>query len=243
MGPMIATFTDFGPNGPYLGQMEMATRAIAPTIPVIHLLSDAPVFDPWASAYLLAALAVETPPDTVLLCVVDPGVGGSRAPLAVRADGRWLVGPDNGLFELLIRRAACVEAWEIVWRPQRLSPSFHGRDLFAPIAARLALGENPEHVGLQPIPTPRQLDWPDDLAAVIYLDHYGNAWTGLRADTLKSAEIVVGGLRLTRVRTFGEVAGGVAFWYENSSGMVEIAVNGGRADLVTGIELGAIVTI
>jgi S-adenosylmethionine hydrolase len=240
---VIATFTDFGAHGPYLGQMEMAIRRIAPSIPVVHLLTDAPVFDPMASAYLLAALAVETPPETVLLCVVDPGVGGERIPVVIKADGRWLVGPDNGLFEPLIRRAAAVEAWEIVWRPQRLSATFHGRDLFAPIAARLAEGQGPEQAGLLPLPVPRRAGWPADLGRVIYMDHYGNAWTGLRAAMVDSEEIGVGGLRLRRARTFGEVARGAVFWYENSSGMVEVAVNGGRADRVAGVELGTIVTI
>jgi len=243
VGPMIATFTDFGPRGPYLGQMEMAVRAVAASVPVIHLLSDAPTFDPRASAYLLAALAEGTPPGTILLGVVDPGVGGERVPMVARVDGRWLVGPENGLFEPLIRRAGSVETWEIAWRPDRLSASFHGRDLFAPVAARLALGQSPEQAGLRSMAVPRRHDWPDDLARVIYLDHYCNAWTGLRAARIDSERITVGGHRLIRARTFGEVAKGSAFWYENSSGLVEVAVNGGRAESLTGIEFGAIVTI
>ncbi|WP_322096913.1 SAM hydrolase/SAM-dependent halogenase family protein [Paramagnetospirillum kuznetsovii] len=239
----MATFTDFGTQGPYLGQMEMAFRRLAPAVPVVHLLADAPVFDPMASAYLLAALAQDTPPGTVLLSVVDPGVGGDRIPMVVKVDGRWLVGPDNGLFEPLIRRAVSVEAWEIVWRPERLSATFHGRDLFAPVAARLALGQGPDAAGLRPMMVPRRPHWPDDLGRVIYFDHYGNAWTGLRAAMVEGEHMEVAGHRLRKARTFGELAPGEAFWYENSSGLVEIAVNGGRADRLSGIESGAFVTI
>lgn len=240
---MIVMFTDFGASGPYLGQMEMAIRGIAPTIPVIDLLSDAPCFDPRASAYLLAALVENCPKQAVILAVVDPGVGGDRRPLAVRVDGRWLVGPDNGLFELLIRRGTEVEAWEIVWRPERLSASFHGRDLFAPIAARLSLGQEPEEVGLRRIEPTRHCDWPDDLSSIIYTDCYGNAWTGLRVSHLSGARLMVAGQVLTRAETFSDVPAGAIFWYENSSGLVEIAVNRGRADRIPGIGLGSFITI
>lgn len=236
---MILTFTDFGTRGPYLGQMEMTLRLAAPGVAVIHLLADAPTFDPRASAYLLAAVTDRVPAGSVVLGVVDPGVGGRRAPLAVLADGRWFVGPDNGLFELVMRRAADVRAWEIVWRPDRLSATFHGRDLFAPVAARLALGEAPEAIGCVEVSPPRRPDWPDDLAAILYLDHYGNAWSGLREAAVPVDIINIGGLRLPRARTFGDVPAGSAFWHVNSSGLVEIAVNGGRADHVAEVRSGA----
>ncbi len=240
---MIVLFTDFGANGPYLGQMEMAIRRIAPSAVVVNLLADAPSFDPRASAYLLAALTVEVPEGAVVLGVVDPGVGGPRRPMVARVDGRWLVGPDNGLFELLLRRGSQIETWEIVWRPDRLSATFHGRDLFAPVAARLASGQALDQMGLRRIEPPRRPDWPDDLASIIYTDYYGNAWTGLRAAAVSGDWIMVGGQRLGRARTFGDVAVGSAFWYENSCGLLEVAVNGGRADRLGGIELGTAVTI
>jgi len=243
LAPAIATFTDFGAHGPYLGQMELAIRAESPDVAVVHVLADAPVFDPRAAAYLLAALAAASPPATVWLAVVDPGVGTDRRPMAARVDGRWFVGPDNGLLELVTRRGGAVEVFEIVWRPARLSSTFHGRDLFAPIAARLAAGAPPAAAGLSPMAVPARPDWPDDLARVIHLDHYGNAWTGLRAAAVTGTTLGVGGHRLAHARTFGEAAPGQAFWYENSSGLVEIAVNGGRADELAGVTLGAIVTI
>ncbi|MGO8915196.1 MAG: S-adenosyl-l-methionine hydroxide adenosyltransferase family protein [Stellaceae bacterium] len=145
---MIVLFTDFGAGGPYLGQVKAVLYGAAPTIPVIDLMADAPAHDPMSAAYLLAAYVSEFPHGTVFLAVVDPGVGSGRRAVAAEIDGRWYVAPDNGLLEPLLRRAKVARAWEIAWRPERLSASFHGRDLFAPIAARLARAE---HVlGLSP---------------------------------------------------------------------------------------------
>jgi S-adenosyl-L-methionine hydrolase (adenosine-forming) len=103
---MIALFTDFGLNGPYTGQMKAVLHRTAPDTPVVDLFADAPVGNPKASAYLLAAYAPWFPTGTIFLCVVDPGVGGARPAIIVEADGRWYVGPGNGLFELVQRRAA-----------------------------------------------------------------------------------------------------------------------------------------
>src|SRR5262245_5142495 len=98
---MIVLFTDFGLSGPYTGQMKAVLGQMAPGTPVIDLFADAPVGNPKASAYLLAAYAAWFTTGTIFLCVVDPGVGGARLPVIVEADGRWFVGPDNGLFELI----------------------------------------------------------------------------------------------------------------------------------------------
>lgn len=244
MAPLIATFTDFGLEGPYLGQVKAALLRDAPGVPVIDLMADAPDRAPRAAAYLLAVLAPEMPVGSVLLCVVDPGVGGGRRALVVEADGRLLVGPDNGLFEPLLRRAAAPRCWEIVWRPERLSASFHGRDLFAPVAARLARGDCPETAGCRAVPPPRREDWPDDLPEIIYFDRYGNAITGLRADCIAAgAGLTVGGRRLPAARTFGDVPRGDAFWYANSSGLVEISVNCGSAMIDLGLRIGQVVIV
>ncbi|MGE5503394.1 MAG: S-adenosyl-l-methionine hydroxide adenosyltransferase family protein [Actinomycetota bacterium] len=241
---MIATFTDFGLEGPYLGQVKAVLHQMAAGVPVIDLLADAPAFDPRASAYLLAALAPEMPVGAVVLAVVDPGVGGDRLPMVAAIDGRWYVGPDNGLFEPLLRRAAQARAWRIDWRPERLSSSFHGRDLFAPVAARLAAGQGPEAAGCVAMPVPRRPDWPDELAEIVYVDHYGNAMTGVRAASVAAgARLVAGGRTLARAGTFGDVGAGQAFWYENSSGLVEVAVNGGRADTALSLSVGSPVSI
>lgn len=240
---MIVLFTDFGLEGPYVGQMRAVLQADAPGVSVIDLFADAPTHDPRAAAYLLPAYAGEFPPDTVFLCVVDPGVGGDRVPAVVMANGRWYVGPENGLFAIIARRAGDVRWWPIAWRPDRLSASFHGRDLFAPTAARLARGRTPEGAP-RPAADLDRADWPDDLAEIVYVDRFGNAMTGLRATAVPAdALLEVAGRRLQRARTFSDVPVGTAFWYENANGLAEIAVNRGRAADVLNLGLGAAVGI
>ena len=240
---MIVLFTDFGLHGPYTGQMKAVLHRMAADVPVVDLFADAPVGNPKASAYLLAAYAAWFPAQTVFLCVVDPGVGGERPALIVEADGRWYVGPGNGLFELVVRRAATTRRWDIAFKPERLSASFHGRDLFAPVAAMLARGDEPPG---QPRSddADRRADWPDDLAEIVYVDHFGNAMTGLRAAVVTpDAKLATAGRVLARATTFGDRPAGTAFWYENSNGLVEIAVNQGRADAALGLAIGSAVEI
>lgn len=240
---MIVLFTDFGAAGPYVGQMRAVLAREAPGVPVIELFADAPAFDAKASAYLLAAYGGEFALGSVFLAVVDPGVGGDRAAVALDADGRWYVAPDNGLLAIVARRAEAARWWRITWRPETLSASFHGRDLFAPVAARLARGESPpgEMIdGYQAVGG----DWPDDLAEIVYLDHFGNGLTGLRAAELaKDARLAVGGHELLRARTFSDLPAGAAFWYENASGLAEVAVNGGCAAAQLGLTIGTQVRV
>lgn len=240
---MIVLFTDFGRDGPYIGQMQAVLHHEAPGIPVIDLFADVPAYDVRAGAYLLPAYASEFAGGTVFVCVVDPGVGGTRDPLIVKADGRWYVGPGNGLFELVRRRSTEFQCWTVTWSPARLSASFHGRDLFVPVAAQLANGRPPPGTPCDPSRY-AQTAWPDDLAEVIYVDGFGNAMTGLRAETVATtAGLAVGSTVLTRARTFSDVPVGQAFWYENANGLAEIAVNQGHAAAQLGIRPGTPVTL
>lgn len=236
---MIVLFTDFGLHGPYTGQMKAVLHQAAPDVPVVDLFADAPAGNPKAAAYLLAAYDDWFPAGTIFLCVVDPGVGSARPATMVEADGRWYVGPGNGLFELVQRRAKKACSWDIDWKPDRLSASFHGRDLFAPVAAMLARGEPPP--GRQRTDgADRCPAWPDDLGEIVYIDHYGNAMTGFRAAQLpEKARLGVAGRVLERARTFSDLPPGGALWYENANGLAEIAVNQGRADRALGLSIGS----
>jgi S-adenosylmethionine hydrolase len=227
---MIVLFTDFGLQGPYTGQMKAVLHQMAPGISIIDLFADAPAGNPKASAYLLAAYAQWFAAGTTFLCVVDPGVGGGRPPVILEADGRWYVGPGNGLLELIERRAVKARSWDIDLKPRHLSASFHGRDLFAPVAAMLARGEPPPGRPRKD-DADRRRDWPDDLPEIVYVDHFGNAMTG------------AAGRVLERARTFGDRPPGAPFWYENSNGLAEIAVNQGRADRDLGLAIGSPVEI
>ena len=235
---VLVLFTDFGLHGPYVGLLKLVIARYASTLPVIDLCHNAPAFAVQESAYLLATYAPEFPEGAVCMGVVDPGVGGARAGLILQADGRCFVGPDNGLFDRIAARAQQVSVWHITWQPERLSASFHGRDLFAPVAAMLAAGmATPVALG---VAVPFALrDWPDDLARIIYVDHYGNLMTGMRTSSISpDAVIHIAGQTLRKARTFSDVTVGQGFWYENSSGLVELAINQGSAAKQFGVKVG-----
>jgi S-adenosylmethionine hydrolase len=234
----IFLFTDFGAADIYVGQVKAVLAREAPAIPIIDLLHEAPAFNVRAGAHLLAALAAQIPAGSVTLAVVDPGVGGARAAVALEIDGRWFVGPDNGLVSVLAARAAKTSVWRITWEPANLGPSFHGRDLFAPIAAALARGEFPAGKAVRA--DRLQVEFgATDLGEIVYIDHYGNAYTGLRAQPLPhDTRIVAGGASLVYARVFSAAPPGGTFWYANSLGLVEIAGNGCSAAEALGLAVG-----
>lgn len=239
---MIVLLTDFGLEGPYIGQVAAVLHRQAPGVPVVNLFSDLPPFDIEAAAYLLPAYTSRLPPGTVCLCVVDPGVGGARPACAVAAGGRWYVGPDEGLFTLLARQTGVRNCYRLP-EVQGAAPSFHGRDVFAPAAARLACNDRVAGDWETAEPALRD-DWPDDLPRVVYIDRFGNAVTGLRAGSVAASAVLrVNGHELSRALTFSAVDVGRAFWYENANGLVEIAVNRGRADVVLDMEVGTSVEL
>ena len=234
---MIGLLTDFGIRDPYVGQLHGVLVQQAPGVPVIDLWHHLPLRDVRAAAYLLPAYGRGLPPGSIYVCVVDPGVGGPRTPVALRLDGNWYVGPDNGLFAILWRRARERDCFLIDWRPPGAAATFHGRDVFAPMAAKLANGEK----------APLQLaelqvectDWPDELAEIVYVDRFGNAISGTRAASIAPGSILrLGEHTISGAKTFSDVAPGAAFWYENSNGLVEFAVNLGSAARQLGLGIG-----
>jgi S-adenosyl-L-methionine hydrolase (adenosine-forming) len=238
---MLFAFTDFHRTGPYSGEIEAAARRHCNTA-FVHLMHDAPAFDPGAAGQLLAALKRQFHPGDVCIAVVDPGVGGARYPVALKADGCWFVGPDNGLFSAIAAHAKHGEWWEITWRPESLSNSFHGRDLFAPFAGRLASGQTPTAIGAQPLYDPVTVNI--DSERVVYIDGFGNCVTGIAADSLSDDDkLLVNQQPLPHAFTFSSVPSGNAFWYRNSMGLVEIAINQASAAATLGLQLGSKVKI
>lgn len=234
----ILLFTDFGAADPYVGQVKAVLDARAPEVCVIDLLHDAPAFNVKAAAHLLAALMSRIPGGHVVMGVVDPGVGTDRGAVALHADACWYVGPDNGLFAVIAARAVACEIWRITTVPTGASASFHGRDVFAPVAAAIATGRFPD-ASVAPASRLEVELGASDLPEIIYVDHYGNAWTGLRATAVGPAQrLSVAGCELPRATVFGAVPAGTAFWYENSSGLAEVAVNRGNAARELGIGVG-----
>jgi S-adenosyl-L-methionine hydrolase (adenosine-forming) len=234
---MIFLFTDFGAADLYVGQVKAVLHQHAPKETVIDLLHDAPSFNVKTGAHLLAALAARLPKDSVTLAVVDPGVGGARQPVAVAADGRWFVGPDNGLASVAAARAKKCEVFAIGWRPESLSASFHGRDLFAPVAAMLARGDR-KTAKLKKTALAVTFG-AGDLGEIIYVDHFGNLVTGMRGRSVpRDRGLTINGRAIRYARVFSEVKAGEVFWYENSLGLVEVAANSASAQQVLGFKPG-----
>lgn len=238
---MITLLTDFGTADGYVGEMKGVLYTMAPGVPLVDIAHDLPPHDIDAGRLALARYWRRFPAGSVHLVVVDPGVGGDRAALAVECDGRFFVGPDNGVLSpaLLHPDARCV----VLPVPAHASPTFHGRDVFAPAAARLATGAALESLGercAEPVVrrTPEAVRRDDGVVSgvVITIDRFGNAITNLiarRGGTLRAA-----GRALPLRRTYSEVEQGQALGLVGSSGLVEIAVRDGSAARELGLRRG-----
>jgi S-adenosylmethionine hydrolase len=212
MAPVVALLTDFGLQDHYVGAMKGAILTACPEATLVDVTHEVPAHDVAAGALALDASYRHFPPGTVFVAVVDPGVGSERRPIAVGA-GRWLfVGPDNGLltFVLEVHPAARVHllANPLLFREPR-SPVFHGRDLFGPVAARLARGLALEEVG-PAVTDPVRLEQPPKTrtedgwsGAVLHVDRFGNLTTNLVEGDL--AALSEGSLEGLEVRLESEI--------------------------------------
>jgi len=248
----ITLLTDFGLADSYVGAMKGVLLRLAPMAVLVDLTHLVPRHDVVAGAFVLASAAEHFADGAVHLAVVDPGVGSERAAVAVLAEGRWLVGPNNGL----LTRALAGEAREVVRieqvpgyeRPP--SATFHGRDLFAPAAAHIAKGGSladlgPSHGALEPLPLPPVDRQPGRVSgAAIHVDHFGNVVTNISAEALPAGPlsglvVEVGGTRIRGlVRTYADVAPGQPCALVGSDGLVEVAVREGSAAAELGLDRG-----
>lgn len=240
---MIVLFTDFGTHDPYVGQVKARLAEHAPDQQVLDLLHQAPDYNAHAGAHLIAAFAPIFPPGSVFMCVVDPGVGTERDGVVVTTGGRWFVGPDNGLLSVVAARNSDTKVWRITWKPQQASATFHGRDIFAVIAALIAKGEFPADKMQEKAGLNVEFD-AGDLPRLIYIDHYGNAWTGIRGTDLpKSTRIIARDGEFMHAETFGFVGKGEGFWFVNSVGLLELAINRSNAAEKLGLKVGDTVQV
>lgn len=246
MGPLITLTTDFGAGSGYPAQMKAVILGAVPGATIVDLSHDVPPFDVLAGAMLLEACVPWFPDDTVHCAVIDPGVGTARRPLVVvDGAGRRLVGPDNGLFTpFLDERAKAIEIAKPVGTPRRRSATFHGRDLFAPVAAWLAQGGQPATLGPM-VKDPLRLLWPSANRAgnvvhgeCLTSDPFGNITTSIRECDLAGETVLtvyVGGHPARWAKTFGEGGPGELLALLGSSGRVEVAMREASAVRVRGI--------
>lgn len=229
---IITLLSDFGTADGYVGEMKGVLAATAPSAAQVDIAHDVTAHDVEAGRLAVARYWHRFPVGTVHLAVVDPGVGGSRMALAVESEGRLLVGPDNGLLSpaLLRPSARCVS----LPVSSAAAPTFHGRDVFAPAAARLALGDSIESLG-EPYMDPLILRTAEAtrrsdgtiVGSVITIDRFGNLVTNLVVRA--GGELEIAGQRLELRRTYGDVRPGALIALVGSSGLVEIAVRDGSA--------------
>ena len=235
--PVITLTTDFGPGSPYVAAMKARLLEGCPSATLVDISHSVPAFRPAAAAFVLWAGTRHFGPGAVHLCVVDPGVGGTRRALAFRLGGGYFVGPDNGVFGMLLREAEPErpEAVELA-RPAGAAPTFEGRDVFAPAAAALAAGTPLRKLGkaVDGLVAPAS-----SRPSVLWVDAFGNLVTSLRPP--------LGGLRIggTEVRatatTYSAAPPDQLFWYVGSMGLVEVAVREDSAAALLGAGPGTLV--
>lgn len=245
MRPVITLLTDFGTADGYVGEMKAVLLSRVPEATLVDITHEIPPQDIEAARLTLARVWRRFPPATVHVVVVDPGVGTERAALAVHSDERFLVGPDNGVLSpALLIAGVRVIALDV---PSTAAPSFHGRDVFAPAAASIALGAELRLLG-QPALAPRIRRTPEPLRTddggllgeVISIDRFGNAVTNLVG--LRGGIVETAGLWLALRRTYGEVALGAPIAIVGSSGLIEIAIRDGSAAQRLHLSRGSAVT-
>ena len=241
MRPIITLTTDFGTADGYVGEVKGVLLSEAPDAELVDITHDIPPQDVERARLTVARVWRRFPAGTIHLVVVDPGVGSRRAALAVGSDGRFLVGPDNGVLSpaLLVAGARAVE----LPLPTRSSATFHGRDVFAPAAAAIARGASIDALGqlaASPVvhrtPEPTRRSDGALEGEVIVVDRFGNAVTNLIG--LRGGTIELGSRRIPVRHTYSEAAPGEPVAVTGSTGFVEIAVRDGDAATALGISRG-----
>jgi len=251
--PLVALTTDFGLDDVYVGVMKGVILGVCPEACILDLTHGIPPQDVLAGCLALEAARPFLPHGTIHAAVVDPGVGTGRAAIAVRTERDAFVGPDNGLFSFLepgeIREARYLENPDLWLHP--ISATFHGRDVFAPVAAHLARGLPWQELGpsapeIYRIPLPRPTPGPEGLTGqVLTFDRFGNAITNLRTADLSPElrRVQVAGREFPVGATYGHVAPGQPVALVGSSGRLELAVREGNARLTLGLSRGSPVVL
>jgi S-adenosylmethionine hydrolase len=250
---MITLTTDFGYQDPFVGIMKGVILAINPEAQVIDLSHGVPPQNVMAAALILQHSIRYFPTGTIHVVVVDPGVGSARRPILLEHDGSYFIGPDNGVLSLALERKQpnhVIHLSDLQYQLLPTSATFHGRDIFAPVAAHLSLGVPPTEFG-QPLDTFVTLFMPQLIRSehrvegeIIYVDVFGNLFTNIRERDLTGlskdhARVALGQVELGNlVASYSAVSGGEFSCMFNSWGLLEIALNQGDARQRTGAKIG-----
>ena len=266
MPPIVALISDFGTQDHYVGAMKGAVLSVCADAQLVDLVHDLPPHDVEAASFVLASAVEAFPTGTVFLAVVDPGVGTDRRALAVEKEGRRFVAPDNGLLtHVLAGEGAAGSRVHAITNAglfrYQVSSTFHGRDVFGPVAGHLARGMAIEEVGppaadpvLLPLPAMRVRGDDEWEGEIIHVDRFGNLITNVGDADLREildrfdgdptqVVVVVEGAVLPLVATYGHVSEGEPCALLGSSQRLEIAIHGGNASRLLGASRGASVRI
>ncbi len=259
---LIVLLTDFGLQDSYVGEMKGVILSSAPEARLVDLTHEIEPFNIKRGAVVLTGASAMFPSKTIFLGVVDPGVGGSRNPiLLLTQQGKYYVGPDNGLFSLVAEREGVERIWTLdkvkYYRNGLPASTFHGRDIFAPVAAALSRGEDPSTMG-----TPqKKLESLQMIQAkivgssisgeVLYVDRYGNVVTNIPASfatplkmgALVKVTLTGSSFSAPYVETYSKVTSGRALMLKNSQGLLEISVNQGSASKMYNIKAGSPISL
>jgi S-adenosylmethionine hydrolase len=236
---IIALLTDFGTRDGYTASMKGVIKTICPETSIVDISHDIAPQQIAEAKFVLWMTYRFFPTGTIFVCVVDPGVGTERNIIAVRTHQHIFLAPDNGLLEMVLSGAKILEAYTISnekYFLPAISSTFHGRDIFSPVAAHVANG-----VSLDSLGSSLSLkQFPDCLlsisgkgyygGSIIYVDHFGNLVTNLRMETRNDATIIIDDNRIPVKRTYAEAEVGEALALTGSSGLLEIAVRNGSAE-------------
>ena len=248
---IITLTTDFGLSDPYVAMMKGVILSINPSARLVDISHHIPAGSVLEAARLIREAAPFFPKGTVHVAVVDPGVGTDRRPIAIETESYVFVGPDNGVFWPVTHQEAQARVFHLnegAYFLPHVTRTFHGREIFAPVAAHLSLGVDLARMGAV-ITDPVSLDLPEPFekegrlyGQIVHEDHFGNLVTNIHAEVLaeflKSGHplIQVGNLTLKQLReTYAHAGKGEILALINSAGFLEIAVNRGRASEVVGI--------
>ncbi|HEU4766749.1 MAG TPA: SAM-dependent chlorinase/fluorinase [Pyrinomonadaceae bacterium] len=239
----ITLLTDFGSADYFVGAMKGVILSINPHATIVDITHEIPAQDVAAGAFTLLAAYEAFPAGTIHVAVVDPGVGSARRPIVVSAAGQFFVGPDNGIFSHIYDRCSSFEAFHITaseYFRQPVSTTFHGRDIFAPVAAALSNDPDPSSFGPR-ISDPVRLSTSRE-PQIIHIDRFGNLITSITRDVFKEGTtLVVNGRTISALRNYfneniGEAGEPFAIW--GSAGFLEIAVNGRSAADILKVQRG-----
>ncbi len=259
MGSIITLLTDFGTADGYAGAMKGVILSINPSAAIMDITHDIAPQDVMGGALALAAAVPFFPEGSIHVAVVDPGVGSARKAILVEVNGRFLIGPDNGLLSLVFSETEPKAVYTLEDRSkflEKVGSTFHGRDIFAPVAARLSLGLKPDDFGPRPdrwerlhIPRPKQ-EKTGLTGRVIHVDRFGNIITNAREEDLPqgperaSLKIRMAGRVIEGIKTsYAEAPPGELLVVIGSGGFLEVSRNKGNAASLLGVSAGAAFTI